>query len=120
MIGQCEGISCIMISRIELKCDTCVLGSLYIVIMYNVFRVLSLKSVVISLAPKFVIVVFFLSMTHCHHNVIIYGTFVIKHCKFLNLNEYLLFLFHLNKKYVMLINLDLQGHLQNVMLKGKY
>jgi hypothetical protein len=88
--------------------------------MYNVFHVLSLKSVVISLAPKFVIVVFFLSMTQFHHNMIISGTFVIKRCKFLNLDEHLLFLFHLNKEYVMLINLDLQGHLQNVMLKGKY
>jgi len=45
---------------------------------------------------------------------------VIKHCKFLSLDEHFLFLFHLNKEYVMLINLDLQGHLQNVILKSEY
>jgi hypothetical protein len=50
----------------------------------------------------------------------IYGIFVIKHYKFLSLNEHFLLLFHLNKEYVMLINLDLQGHHQNVMLKSKY
>jgi hypothetical protein len=52
--------------------------------------------------------------------IMIYGTFVIKHCKFLSLNEHLLFLFLLNKEYVMLIYLDMQGHLQNVMLKNEY
>ncbi len=45
---------------------------------------------------------------------------MIKHYKFLSLNEHFLLLFHLNKEYVMLINLDLQGHHQNVMLKSKY
>jgi hypothetical protein len=45
---------------------------------------------------------------------------VIKHCNFLSLEEHLLFSFHLNKKNVMLINLDLQGDLQNLMLKSKY
>jgi hypothetical protein len=56
---------------------------------------------------------------HVHHNMIIYGTFVIKHCKFLSLDEHFLFLSHLNKEYVVLINLDL-GHLQNVMLKSEH
>jgi hypothetical protein len=45
---------------------------------------------------------------------------VIKHCKFLSLDEHFLFLFHLNKEYTILIDLDMQGHLQNVMLKNKY
>jgi len=45
---------------------------------------------------------------------------VIKHYKLLNLNEHYLFLFHLNKKYVMLIDLDSQGYFQNVMLQNKY
>jgi hypothetical protein len=62
-IGQCEGIFYTMLSWIELKCDTCILGSLYIAIMYNVFCVLSLKSAMISLAPEFVIVVFFVNDT---------------------------------------------------------
>jgi hypothetical protein len=44
---------------------------------------------------------------------------VIKHCKFLSLDEHFLFLSHLNKEYVVLINLDL-GHLQNVMLKSEH
>ncbi len=34
-----------------------ILGGLYIVIMYNDFRVLSLKSAVINSTPKFVIIV---------------------------------------------------------------
>jgi len=54
---------CIMFFKIKLKCDTCILGSLYIAIMYNVFHVLSLKSAVLSLAPEFVIVVFFVNDT---------------------------------------------------------
>jgi hypothetical protein len=62
-IRQCEGIFCIMLSKIKFKCDTCILGGLYIVIMYNVSHVLSLKSVVINLAPEFVIVVFFINDT---------------------------------------------------------
>jgi hypothetical protein len=45
---------------------------------------------------------------------------MIKHCEFLNLDEHFIFLFHLNKEHVMLIDLDMQGHLQNVMLKKKY
>jgi hypothetical protein len=32
-----------MFSRIELKCDTYILGGLYIIIMYNAFGMLSLK-----------------------------------------------------------------------------
>jgi len=34
------------------------------------------------------------AVVHFHHNMIIYGTFVIKHCKFFCLNEHFLFLFH--------------------------
>ncbi len=56
-IRQCEGIFCIMFFKIEFKCDTCILGGLHIAVMYNVSRVLSLKSVVINLALEFVIVV---------------------------------------------------------------
>jgi hypothetical protein len=52
-----------MFFRIELKCDTCILGGLYIAIMYNAFHVLSLKSEVINSAPKFVIIVFFVNDT---------------------------------------------------------
>jgi hypothetical protein len=62
-IRQCEGIFCIMFYRIELKCDTRILGGLYIAIMYIVSCVLSLKSVVINSAPKFVIVVVFVNDT---------------------------------------------------------
>jgi hypothetical protein len=46
-----------MFFKIEFKCDTCILGGLHIAVMYNVSRVLSLKSVVINLALEFVIVV---------------------------------------------------------------
>jgi hypothetical protein len=52
-----------MFCRIELKCDTCILGGLYIAIMYNAFRVLSLKSVLINAIPKFVIIVFSINNT---------------------------------------------------------
>ncbi len=52
---------CIIFLKIELKCDTCILGGLYIVIMYNDFRVLSLKSAVINSTPKFVIIVLFIN-----------------------------------------------------------
>jgi hypothetical protein len=62
-IEQCEGIFCTMFFRIELKCDTCILGGLYIVIMYNASHVLSLKSAVINSALEFVIVVFFVNDT---------------------------------------------------------
>jgi hypothetical protein len=53
-VGQCGGNFCIMFLKIELKCDTCMLGGLYIAIMYNVFSVLSLQSVLINSTPKFV------------------------------------------------------------------
>jgi len=42
-IEQCESIFCIMFSKIGLKCGSCILGGLYIAIMYNAFCVLSLK-----------------------------------------------------------------------------
>jgi hypothetical protein len=58
IVKQCENIFCIMFFKIELKCDTSNLGGLYIAIIYNVYYVLSLKIVVINLAPEFVIVVF--------------------------------------------------------------
>ncbi len=58
IVGQCEGIFCTLFSRIKLKCDTCILGSLYITIMYNASHVLSLKSTVINSTLEFVIVVF--------------------------------------------------------------
>jgi hypothetical protein len=45
---------------------------------------------------------------------------VIKNYKFLSLNEHFLFLFHLNKEYVMLIDLDPQEYFQNLMLKNEY
>ncbi len=45
---------------------------------------------------------------------------MIKHYKFLSIDEHFLFLFHLNKEYVMPIDLDMQKHLQNVMLKSEY
>jgi hypothetical protein len=48
---------------IELKCDTYILGGLYIAIMYNVFHVLSLKNAVINLARELVIVVFYVNDT---------------------------------------------------------
>jgi hypothetical protein len=57
-----------MFSRIELKCDTYILGGLYIAIMYNAFGVLSLKNVVINSTLEFVIIVFFAN-AHCHHKV---------------------------------------------------
>ncbi len=62
-VEQCESIFCTMFFRIELKCDTCILGGLCIAIMYNASHVLSLKNVVINSAPKFVIVVFFVNDT---------------------------------------------------------
>jgi hypothetical protein len=52
-----------MFFRIELKCDTCILGGSYIAIMYNASHVLSLKNVVINLALEFVIVVFSINDT---------------------------------------------------------
>ncbi len=60
-IRQCEGIFCIMFSIIELQCGTRILRGLYIAIMYIVSCVLSLKSAMINLTPKFVIVVFFVN-----------------------------------------------------------
>jgi hypothetical protein len=42
-IEQWESIFCIMFSKIGLKCGSCILGGLYIAIMYNAFCVLSLK-----------------------------------------------------------------------------
>ncbi len=42
---------------------TCILGGLYIAIMYNVFHMLSLKNVGINLALEFVIVVFSINDT---------------------------------------------------------
>jgi len=60
-------IFCIMFYKIELKCDTFILGSLYITITYNVLCVLSLKSVVIK-TSEFVIVIFW-SMTHFHYKM---------------------------------------------------
>ncbi len=62
-IRQCEGIFCIMLSNLKLQCDTHILGGLYIAITYNFSCVLSLKSAVINLAPKFVIVVFSINDT---------------------------------------------------------
>jgi hypothetical protein len=56
-----------MFYKIELKCDTFILGSLYITITYNVLCVLSLKSVVIK-TSEFVIVIFW-SMTHFHYKM---------------------------------------------------
>jgi len=67
-IGKGESNFCILFYRIELKCDTCILGGLYIAIMYNAFRVLSLKSVVINSTPEFVIIVFSIN-AHYHHKV---------------------------------------------------
>ncbi len=67
IVGQCEGIFCVMFSRIELKCDTYNLGGLYIAIMYNASCVLLLKNAMINFAPEFVMC--FLSMTHYHHKV---------------------------------------------------
>jgi hypothetical protein len=80
--------------------------------------VLSLKNTVINLAPEFVIIVTHchhkISWSHVHHNMIIQRTFVIKHCKFLSLNEHFLFLFNLNKKNVMLTNIIINhGFLRN-------
>ncbi len=63
IVGQCESIFYIMFFRIELKCDTCILGGSYIAIMYNASHVLSLKNVVINLALEFVIVVFSINDT---------------------------------------------------------
>jgi hypothetical protein len=126
IVGQCEGFFCIMFSRIELKCDICILGGLYIAIMYNVYHVLSLKKCGDKFNTKICDCCVFCQwhiVNIKYHNamfIMIYGTFVIKHCKFLSLNEHLLFLFLLNKEYVMLIYLDMQGHLQNVMLKNEY
>jgi len=57
-IEQCESIFCTMFFKIELTCDTYILGGLYIAIMYNASHVLSLKSAVINLTLQFVIVVF--------------------------------------------------------------
>jgi len=63
MIEQCEGIFRIMFLKIKIKYDTCILGGLYIAIMYNVFHVLSLKSVVINLVLEFMIVLFSINDT---------------------------------------------------------
>jgi hypothetical protein len=52
-----------MFLKIKIKYDTCILGGLYIAIMYNVFHVLSLKSVVINLALEFMIVLFSINDT---------------------------------------------------------
>jgi hypothetical protein len=52
--------------------------------------------------------------------MILHGTFVIKHCKFLSSNEHFEFLFHLDKENEMLIDLDLQEYFQNVLLKNEY
>jgi hypothetical protein len=62
-IEQCEGIFCTIFFKIKLKCDTCIWGGLYIAMMYNAYHVLSLKSAVINLAPKFVNVVFSINNT---------------------------------------------------------
>ncbi len=62
-IRQRERIFCIIFFMIELKCDTYILGGLYIAIMYNVFHVLSLKNAVINLARELVIVVFYVNDT---------------------------------------------------------
>jgi len=59
IVGQCEAIFCIMLSKIQLKCDNWILGGLYIAIMYNAHHVLSLKNVVTNSTPKYVIIVFF-------------------------------------------------------------
>jgi len=50
-IGQCEDIFCTLFFMIKLKCDICILGGLYITIMYNAYHVLSLKSMVINSTP---------------------------------------------------------------------
>jgi hypothetical protein len=52
-----------MVPKMGLKCGTCILGGSYIAIMYNAFRVLSLKSVVINSAPEFFIIVFYVNGT---------------------------------------------------------
>ncbi len=52
-----------MFSRIELQCDTRILGGLYIAVIYIVSCVLSLKHAVINSASKFVIVVFSINDT---------------------------------------------------------
>jgi hypothetical protein len=62
-IGQCESFFHKMFPKMGLKCGTCILGGLYIAIMYNAFCVLSLKSVVINLAPEFFIIVFYVNDT---------------------------------------------------------
>jgi hypothetical protein len=64
-IRQCESILCIMFFYIELKCDTYILGDLYIAIMYNAFCVLSLKNAMINSTLEFVIIVFFVNDTVC-------------------------------------------------------
>jgi hypothetical protein len=58
-IGQCESI----FPKVGLICGACILGGLYIAIMYNAFHVLSLKSVVINSAPEFFIIVFYVNDT---------------------------------------------------------
>jgi hypothetical protein len=60
IIGQCESTFCIMFFRIELKCDTCILGGLYIAIIYKFFHVL-LKNVVINSTLESMIVVLFVN-----------------------------------------------------------
>lgn len=54
-----------------------------------------------------------------HHNKIKYEIYLMKHHKYDGLDECLIFLFHCNIRYEMLLNLDLLKYLEIVNLDNK-